>query len=45
MIKKININLSQAIIITNNNNNISQEYLFDVFSSCELYKEEKGFEF
>ena len=45
MIKKVNNYLSQAILITNNKNNISHEYLFDVFSSYELYEDKKGFIF
>ena len=45
MIKKNNENLSKAIKITKNKNNFSREFLFDVFSSYELYKEKRGFEF
>ena len=45
MIKKNSENLSKAIKITKNKNNFSREFLFDVFSSYELYKEKRGFEF
>ena len=45
MIKKINDNLSKAIKITKNNQNFSREFLFDVFSNYELFKEREGFVF
>ena len=45
MIKKEDNYLSKAIKITKNDNNLSEEYLFDVFSKYELYKEKKGFVF
>jgi len=45
MIKKNSENLSKAIKITKNKNNFSREFLFDVFSTYELYKEKRGFEF
>jgi len=45
MIQK-NINeLNQALKITKNNNKFSKEYLFDVFTKYELYKEKEGFVF
>ena len=45
MIEKNSKYLSRAIKITKNNNNYNQEYLFDVFSSLELYKEKESFVF
>ena len=45
IVKKINNHLSQAIKITKNINNFSEEYLFDVFSSYELYSEKEEFVF
>jgi len=45
MIKRENENLSQAIKITKNINNLSSEYLFDVFSKYELYREKEEFQF
>ena len=45
LIKKHKDNLSKAIKITKNNKNFSKEYLFDVFSNFELYKEKEGFVF
>lgn len=45
LIKKNKDNLSKAIKITKNNKNFSKEYLFDVFSNFELYKEKEGFVF
>ena len=37
--------LSKAIKITRNEDKFSKEYLFDVFSKYELYKEKKEFKF
>ena len=45
MIEKNKENLSKAIKITKNYNSYSREYLFDVFSTYELYKEKEGFIF
>jgi len=45
MIEKINNYLSHAVKITKNKNKFSKEYLFDVFSSLELYKEKDLFTF
>ena len=45
MIKKNKDYLSHAIKITKNNENLCEEYLFDIFSSFELYEQKKGFEF
>ena len=45
MIEKNQDNLSKAIKITKNNNNFSKEFLFDVFSTYELYEEKEGFIF
>ena len=45
MIKKKKDHLGKAIKITKNDNKFSEEYLFDVFSKYELYKEKKGFVF
>ena len=45
MIEKNQENLSKAIKITKNNYNFSREFLFDVFSEYELYKEKKVFVF
>ena len=45
MIEKNHENLSKAIKITKSKHGFSKEYLFDVFSTYELYKEEKGFVF
>jgi len=45
MIKKENDYLSKAIKITKNNNNLSNEYLFDVFSKYELVSEREEFKF
>ena len=45
VIEKKQDNLSKAIKITNNNNNFSKEFLFDVFSNYELYEEKEGFVF
>ena len=45
MIEKNQDNLSKAIKITKNDNNFSKEFLFDVFSTYTLYKENEGFVF
>ena len=45
MIEKNNENLSKAFKITKNNQNFSKEYLFDVFSTYELYKDKEEFVF
>ena len=45
MIKKITKDLGKAEKITMNNNNISNEFLFDVFSKYELYSEVEEFIF
>ena len=45
MIEKYQDNLSKAIKITKNNNIFSREYLFDVFSTYELYKDKEDFVF
>ena len=45
MIKKENEELSKAIKITKNIENLSSEYLFDVFSKFELYQNKEEFEF
>lgn len=45
MIEKENDHLSKAIKITRNEDKFSKEYLFDVFSKYELYKEKKEFRF
>lgn len=45
MIKKDKGHLSQAIKITKNYNNLSHEYLFDVFSQYQLFEEKEGFIF
>jgi protein-L-isoaspartate(D-aspartate) O-methyltransferase len=45
MIKKINPNLCKAYKITNNNNIYTNEFLFDVFTKYELYKNETKFVF
>ena len=44
-IKKINDNLCKAIRITKVNENYNDEYLFDVFTNFELYKEKESFVF
>ena len=45
MIKKFNPNLCKAYKITNNNNVYTNEFLFDVFTKYELYKNETNFIF
>ena len=45
MIQKERDNFSKAIKITKNIDNFSKEYLFDVFSKYELFKEKEGFQF
>lgn len=45
MIKKDKNYLSQALRITKNKDNFNQEYLFDIFSKYELYKDSEGFIF
>ena len=45
MIQKDINQLNQAFKITNNKNNFSKEYLFDVFTKYELYEEREGFVF
>lgn len=45
MIKKNKDYLSKAIKITKNYENYSEEFLFDVFSKFELYKEDERFVF
>ena len=45
MIKKINPNLCKAYKITNNSNIYKNEFLFDVFTKYELYKNETKFVF
>jgi len=45
MIKKINPYLCKAYKITNNNNTYTNEYLCDVFTKYELYKNETKFVF
>ena len=45
MIKKLNSFLCKAYKIINENNSYSNEYLFDVFSKYELYKNESKFIF
>ena len=46
VILKQNNNLSKAYKITNFKNNLSYEYLFDVFTKNELYKDnETRFDF
>lgn len=45
MIEKNKENLSKAIKITKNSDSYSREYLFDVFSTYELYREKEGFIF
>ena len=45
MIKKINPHLCKAYKITNNNNIYTNEFLFDVFTKYELYKNENKFVF
>ena len=44
-IKRENNHFGKAIKITNNNENFSSEYLFDVFSKFKLYEEDRGFVF
>jgi len=44
-IEKNQDNLSKASKITKNNNSFTEEFLFDVFSTYNLYEELKGFEF
>jgi len=45
MIKKVRDQLNQAFKITKNNENLSREYLFDVFSKYELYLNKEEFVF
>ena len=45
MIKKINSYLCKAYKITNNNNAYTSDFLFDVFTKYELYKNETKFVF
>jgi protein-L-isoaspartate(D-aspartate) O-methyltransferase len=45
MIEKNHENLNKAIKFTRNANSFSKEFLFDVFSNYELYREKKGFVF
>ena len=45
MIQKEKNNFRKAIKITKNLDNFSYEYLFDVFSKYELFKEKEGFKF
>lgn len=45
MIQKYNSYLSKAYKITKNNNLYSKDYLFDVFSTYELYKHKEKFVF
>ena len=45
MVKKISNDLGKAEKITMNKNNISNEFLFDVFSKYELYSEIEEFIF
>ena len=45
MIKKINENFSHAYKIIRNQNNYTEEYLFDIFTNFELYKDKKDFIF
>lgn len=45
MIEKVGNYLSNAYKIIKNQNSYSKEYLFDVFTNYELYKESKGFVF
>ena len=45
IIRKINVNLCKAVSITKNKDSFSEDYLFDVFSEYELFKQQKGFEF
>tara|TARA_Y100000590_G_C15583230_1_gene963169 strand:+ start:193 stop:852 length:660 start_codon:yes stop_codon:yes gene_type:complete len=45
MIQKINQHLSKAYRIKKNNEDFSNEYLFDIFTKFELYKHEEGFIF
>ena len=43
MIKKIDNYLCKAYRITKNNNNYTNEFLFDVFTKYELYRERAEF--
>ena len=45
IIKKIDFHLSKAYKITRNNNYFSEEYLFDIFTECELFDHNEGFNF
>jgi len=45
MIKKINSYLCKAYKIINNNNIYTNDFLFDVFTEYELYKNETKFVF
>ena len=45
MVKKYDNHISKAYKIIKNNNLSSKEYLFDVFSNFELYKEKEEFIF
>ena len=45
MIKKVGNQLCKAFKITKHNNSYTNEYLFDVFTKYELYKQSKGFIF
>lgn len=45
MIQKESNNFNKAIKITKNMDNFSNEYLFDVFSNYELFKDKEGFYF
>jgi len=45
MIKKINSYLCKAYKITNIDNTYTNEYLFDVFTKYELYKNDTKFVF
>ena len=45
MIKKISLDLSKAYKIIYKNDEYIYNYLFDVFTNYELYKNEKGFVF
>tara|TARA_B100000029_G_scaffold36050_1_gene33950 strand:+ start:174 stop:833 length:660 start_codon:yes stop_codon:yes gene_type:complete len=45
MVKKINNELSKAYRIVKNKKNFNEEYLFDVFTNCELFNEDEGFIF
>ena len=45
IIRKINVNLCKAVSITKNKDSFSEDYLFDVFSEYELFKQQKVFKF